>query len=55
LDFLTNNVALMGELIELLTISPKESESDDRKYKLPLMGIEMIETETTCIQNAFFK
>jgi hypothetical protein len=32
----------MVELVDLLTVSPKEGDSDDRKYKLPLMAIEMI-------------
>lgn len=36
-------------------MTPQPADSNDRKYKLPLQVIEMIEAETTCILNGFFK
>jgi len=39
----------------LITMAPGIGDSGDRKYKYPLQAIEMVETETTCVLNAFFK
>lgn len=55
LEYLTNTPELIGQAIEFLTQSPKESDSPERKYKYPLMAMEMIETETVSIVNSFFK
>jgi hypothetical protein len=38
-----------------LSVAPKEDESDDRKYKLPMLAIEMVEIEAPCIINAILK
>lgn len=55
LDYLTNNSWLISEAVCYLTVAPQPQDSNERKYKLPLQVIEMIETETTCILNGFFK
>lgn len=55
LDYITNTPTLISEAIVYLTVPPQNNESHERKYKLPLQAIEMIETETTCVLNAFFK
>lgn len=55
LDYITNNPSLITEAIAYLTQAPLETDSDERKYKLPQQTVEMIETETTCILNGFFK
>lgn len=44
LDYVSSNPALIGEMIELITVPPSYNDSDERKYKLPLLAIEMIET-----------
>jgi len=36
-------------------VAPNESDSDARKYKLPLLTMLMIESNTTCVINSFFK
>lgn len=55
LEYFTNNPNLMAELVEFIAVPPLNSDSDERKYKFPLMAIEAIETETTCIHNGLFK
>jgi hypothetical protein len=55
LDYITNNPALISEAITYLTVPPLQTDSPERKYKLPLQSIEMVETETTCILNGFFR
>lgn len=55
LEYFTSNPALLEELIEYLTRAPAQTDSDERKFKFPLMAVEMVETETTCILNTFFK
>lgn len=55
LDYITSNSWLISEAVCYLTVAPQPTDSNDRKYKLPLQVIEMIETETTCILNGFFK
>lgn len=55
LDYLSNNSWLISEAVCYLTVAPQPQDSSERKYKLPLQVIEMIETETTCILNGFFK
>lgn len=42
LDYITNNPSLIGEMVDFLTIPPRENDTEERKYKLPLMAIEMI-------------
>ena len=34
---------------------PSPQDSADRKFRLPQQAIELVETETTCILNGFFK
>ena len=55
LDYLSNSTELPKEMITYLAVPPKESDSEDRKYKLPLLALESVESETTCIINWFFK
>ena len=55
LDFVSSTPSLITEMIQLITLPPSYNDSEERKYKLPLLAIEMIETETTCILNNFFK
>jgi hypothetical protein len=55
LDFLTNSNTIVSELINYISIPPKDNDSDDRKYKLPTMAIEMIESEAMSVLNSFFK
>ena len=55
LDYLSNNNSLMDELVQFITVAPNEADSHDRKFKFPLMAIEMIETEATCVINGMFK
>ena len=55
LDYITNNSWLISEAVCYLTVAPQPQDSGERKYKLPLQVIEMIETETTCVLNGFFK
>ena len=45
----------MGEAIELIITPPSAADSNDRKYKYPMQVVEMIESETTCVLNSFFK
>ena len=55
LDYFTSNPSLFEDVIEFLTKPPFPNDPDERKYKFPLMAVEMVETETTCILNTFFK
>lgn len=55
LDYITNSLDLPREMIKYITEAPAEGDSDNRKYKLPLMTMLMIETNTTCVINCFFK
>lgn len=55
LEYLTNTPELIGQAIEYLTQPPKDADPPERKYKYPLMAVEMIETETVSIVNSFFK
>ena len=55
LDYFTSNPSLFEDFVEFITKSPMVNDSEDRKYKFPLMAVEMVETETTCILNTFFK
>lgn len=43
------------ELVTYLSVAPSESDHVDRKYKLPLLAVEVVETETICIMNALLK
>ena len=38
-----------------MTVMPLDTDSDDRKYKYPMMTTEMVETEVVSIINSFFK
>lgn len=42
-------------MIKYITEAPAESDSESRKYKLPLLTMLMVETNTTCVINGFFK
>ena len=55
LDYISNTPTLISEGIRYLTQAPTPQDSADRKHKLPLQTIELVETETTCILNGFFK
>ena len=55
LDFLTNNPQILQQSLTYISTPPSPTDTDERKYKYPMMTIEMIETETISILNAFFK
>ena len=39
LEFLTNSNAVIADLINYISIPPKDNDSDDRKYRLPALTI----------------
>jgi hypothetical protein len=43
INYLNNTPSIPQDLITYLTIPPTELDSPDRKYKLPLLAIEMLE------------
>jgi hypothetical protein len=55
LEYITNSLEIPREIIRYITEAPAESDSDARKYKLPLLTILMVESNTTCVINSFFK
>jgi hypothetical protein len=55
LDYLTNSTAIPPEITSYICVAPLESDSHERKYRFPLLAIEAIETETTCIVNCLLK
>ena len=55
LEYISNSFDLPREMIKYLTEEPKDADSDSRKYKLPLLTVMMIETNTTCVVNSFLK
>jgi hypothetical protein len=55
LEYITNSLEIPNEIIKYITEAPAESDSESRKYKLPLLTMLMIETNTTCVINSFFK
>jgi len=42
-------------MVRYITESPDEADTDVRKHKLPLMTVLMIESNTVCVINSFFK
>lgn len=42
-------------MVRYLTQVPAESDSESRKYRLPMLTLMMVETNTTCVINSFFK
>ena len=46
LDYMSNNPELIRQAIVYLTVAPSLTDSQDRKYKLPLLSVEMVETES---------
>lgn len=42
-------------MIKYITQAPSETDSDTRKYKLPLLTVMMVESNTTCVVNSFFR
>lgn len=46
---------LPKDMVRYLTQPPLETDSDSRKYRLPMLTLMMIETNTTCVVNSFFK
>lgn len=55
LQLLSESHPIMKEIIVYITEPPKEHDTDERKYRLPLYACEMITAETTCLINNFFK
>lgn len=45
----------MADLINYISIPPKENDTDERKYKLPALAIGMVESEAMSVINSFFK
>lgn len=43
------------EMVTYLSTPPSENDAVDRKYKLPLLAVEMVETETICIMTSLLK
>ena len=39
LEFLTNSNTLVPDLINYISVPPKENDSDDRKYRYPALAI----------------
>lgn len=42
LEYLTNTPDLVRQLVELIVVPPKESDSHERKFKYPLMAVEVV-------------
>jgi hypothetical protein len=55
LEYINNSYELPHEIIKYLTVPPAEKDSESRKYKLPLLTVMMIETNTSCVVNGFLK
>lgn len=55
LEYITNSQEISRDLIRYITEPPLETDSDSRKYKLPLLTMLTIETNTICIINSFFR
>lgn len=46
---------MVEQALVFISTPPQPDDSDDRKYKYPMMTVEMIEPETVSILNSFFK
>ena len=55
LEYISNSYDIPKAMIKYLTEAPKETDSEFRKYKLPLLTMSMVESNTTCVINCFFK
>lgn len=55
LDYISNSATLPIEMVTYLSVAPSQNDSVDRKYKLPLLTVEMVETETICIMSSLLK
>jgi hypothetical protein len=55
LEYITTSVEIPREILRFITEAPLETDSESRKYKLPLLTMLMVETNTTCVINSFFK
>jgi hypothetical protein len=55
LEYITNSFDLPREMVRFITQSPTETDSDSRKYRLPLLTLMMVETNTVSVINSFFK
>jgi hypothetical protein len=55
LDYMTNSPTIPQEIVIYISVPPVESDTMDRKYKLPLLTVEMVESETMCIMNSLLK
>jgi hypothetical protein len=55
LDYITNSPAIPQELVLYISVPPSQTDEPDRKYKLPLLAVEMVETGTMCVVNGLLK
>lgn len=55
LEYISSTPELVGEAIDYLVTPPKDTDTEARKHKYPLLSVEMVETETVSVLSSFFK
>jgi hypothetical protein len=54
-SYITSTPNIPHDIVTYITVPPNDYDSQDRKYKLPLLAVEMVETEADCVMNAMMK